>query len=338
MPQFTREHGVNCTTCHTFIPKLNSTGRNFLRSGFRFDINSQTTLQKVLNQNKDKIYIPIAVLLKANYSTYNKGKDSKKKRKVKLKAKLITSGTLTKNISYFANFKKKNYFQYNLKTQVLRAGFLNPFTPINSIDKMQSNLGVNANNKDCVEIFKLPIANSNIKNYQGAEYSVAFNDVIALASIGKTQGVPKHCQTKQDEDSAKNIQQLISLKYDGIFTIGGLYSSINNTDLTRYSNIIYLEKEFDSLMVNLTYLYKNNTKTDNYTGYEGLVAYTINDYSNIKLFGSYDTTPDKLYNVSLSVGYTRQFFNRLWLDISQSHRENQNFKDNISKAGIMIYY
>ena len=35
MPNFTRQYGVGCSTCHSTIPRLNRTGYEFRRSGWR---------------------------------------------------------------------------------------------------------------------------------------------------------------------------------------------------------------------------------------------------------------------------------------------------------------
>ena len=165
-PQFAKENNLQCSACHTSVPKLSSLGRTFLNNNFTFDVNATTTLQKVLNQDRNETYIPAAMVLGVNYNSFSNS--------VKPKIKLFTAGRLTKNLAYFVatSKAKKLYLSYKYKKSFIKAGFLSPYTSLNSIDKLSSNLGLNCRDKDqCSNLSQTPLKQAYIKPYRGIELS-----------------------------------------------------------------------------------------------------------------------------------------------------------------------
>ncbi len=151
-PEFAREQSASCSVCHTNIPTLNDTGEIFLRNGFRFSSEDETTLNKTL---EGKV-IPLAVMLRESYSSLSED-DSQK-------IKLYSAGSITKNLSFFAVsqevfnsndnsnspsfFEEKSsraYLQLNLQndTHVIRAGLMNPYTMFGNLSKIYSDSGLN---------------------------------------------------------------------------------------------------------------------------------------------------------------------------------------------------
>jgi len=158
-PQFAREYGVACSTCHTMIPTLNETGKNFLRDGFRFSQEETPTLKKLIDpKDGEKRPIPLAVMLNANYDSQSED--------IQEKVKLYTGGTITNNLSFFgltkANFNGNNddksdfftqsssraYFQLNLKgnEHVFRTGLISPLTQFGNIEKATADSGLKGHN------------------------------------------------------------------------------------------------------------------------------------------------------------------------------------------------
>ncbi len=159
-PNFAREYGVSCTTCHTMIPTLNETGEGFLRNGFRFSSEDKPTLQKILHPDTNQSRpIPLALMLNANY---NSEQDD-----INTKVKLYGGGTLSKNLSFFGvtkdNFNDNNenqeiftqsssrlYTQLNFKgnQHLIRVGLISPLTSFGNIQKASADAGLKGYNEN----------------------------------------------------------------------------------------------------------------------------------------------------------------------------------------------
>jgi len=162
-PNFAREYGVSCSTCHTMIPTLNETGEGFLRNGFRFSSGDKPTLKKIIDPAKEESRpIPLAVMLNANYDS--------EREDVQSKVKLYGGGTLTENLSFFGMTKEtfndgksdqeiftqqssRLYAQLNLKgnQHLLRAGIISPLTQFGNIQKSTADAGLKGHNSNSGE-------------------------------------------------------------------------------------------------------------------------------------------------------------------------------------------
>jgi len=177
-PNFAREYSADCTTCHTMVPVLNETGESFLRNGFRFSSGERSTLQKLIDPQKDESRpIPLAVMLNANYDT--------DREDVQEKVKLYTGGTLNENLSFFGmtkenfdgNSDNQNFFersssrayaQLNLKEaqHVVRVGLISPLTQFGNIQKASADAGLKGHN-----------SNSDGNGGNGADQGAAYGRV-----------------------------------------------------------------------------------------------------------------------------------------------------------------
>ena len=230
-PNFAREYSVDCTTCHTMIPTLNLTGKNFLRNGFRFSKNDTPTLKKIISpQESDNRPIPLAVMLNSNYDNQDKEWHEK--------VKFYTGGTISKNISFFGLTKdtfnsnkddsqefftqssSRAYLQFNFAEDkhVSRIGIISPLTQFGNIIKISADSGLKGNNgiesqdnknDNGKENHSIQERNENIKgNKKGKE------DEKGNSSNEKVEG-NQHYKTPLQNASIENIK---GIEYSYLFS------------------------------------------------------------------------------------------------------------------------
>ena len=313
-PQFAREQQVNCSACHTNIPMLNKTGQSFLRNGFRFSSEDKTSLKKFLYLDKnDSRHIPIAIMLRENYSTNNYISSQK--------VKLYAGGSITKNLSFFALTKKsfntskgKNvpnffeektsraYFQLNSQENkhVLRVGLISPFTQFGNIQKAFSDSEIKGG-----KYYKTPKKKASFSNIKGAEYSYLLrNKWLFLFSYGKT---------------IMNREQFISgVKYstDTDLNIGIMFNKLKDNKQYDYSLLFPIEKIYNDFILNTVFVYKNSKNINSYYGMENSLVYTINDSSNIRAILNLDKDSKNNKSYSYALSYTKLFKSRWMLRIA----------------------
>jgi len=332
-PQFAREYNVQCSACHSAVPVLNETGRDFLRNGLRFSFDEKTTLQK-LTEDRNTTYIPAAILLGVKYNSIRSD--------VKVAVKPFIAGTLTKEDSLFLTVgKNKNiYYQKNLHQQnhVIRAGFLSVYTQLSSINKIFSGTGTSCNNDDCTNIFKTPLQKASIQSLKGVEYSYKRADSLLLLSLGRTQDNTnrKTCVDKYDLDYANRTQIAASLKHSfNGYNLGIVYGKLQNSELTDYSIVSFLDKDFERFSAHIAYIYKKDKDFD-YHGAEGMVSYKYDDTAFIKTTCSYDD--DNLYNNSSATIGFEKFFNHILFSSYIGYRYNQDIEDTTFQATLSLYF
>ena len=332
-PQFAKEYNVNCSACHSAVPVLNETGRGFLRDGFRFSVEEKTTLQKV-TEDSNTTYIPIAVMLSAQYNNIT---DS-----VKAGIKPFMAGTLTKSDSFFVSWgKSKNiYYQKNIEKEkhVIRTGFLSVYTQVSSINRISAGTGASCNDDSCDNIFKTPIQKSSIKGIKGADYSYKNGDTLALISIGRTQDNTntKKCVDSYDIDYADKTQLSLALKQSFYnYNLGVIYSTIQDSELTNYSLISFLEKDFTQISFHIAYIYRDDILFT-YQGFESMLSYRYDSELFFKSFYSYDE--DYSYdNQSFMLGFEKNYKNFI-LSLYAGARKNSDIDESLLKTAVKIYF
>jgi len=186
-PEFAREQNAQCSVCHSNIPMLNETGREFLRNGFRFSSDDPTSIHNMLKGKSDgSRHIPLALMLRQSYSSNN--------HKVSEKVKLYAGGTLTKNVSFFGVTQKvynhqsnsnapdyfeqkgsRAYFQVNMEgsKHVVRAGLLSPFTQFGNIEKSSADSGLKGggNSQDHSQQSQQGYNKNSYRNYRQGGYT-----------------------------------------------------------------------------------------------------------------------------------------------------------------------
>lgn len=105
VPAFARRHKMSCTTCHAPIPRLKAYGDEFAGNGFMIPDQDKTRDyisggDELLWLNKD---FPIAVRFDA-FAAYEQKKDAETDLETPWGVKLLSGGTLYKNIGYYFYF------------------------------------------------------------------------------------------------------------------------------------------------------------------------------------------------------------------------------------------
>jgi len=105
IPAFARKYKVSCTTCHTVFPRLKDYGDEFAGNGFiipeKDDKRSQITAgDDLLWLNKD---FPLAARMDL-FAAHDQSKDVKNDLQIPWGIKLLSGGTLYKNIGYYFYF------------------------------------------------------------------------------------------------------------------------------------------------------------------------------------------------------------------------------------------
>lgn len=104
-PAFARAHKVSCTTCHTVFPRLRDYGNEFAGNGF---IMKESEIQRNYVSAGDEMLwlnktFPIAARFDA-YAAYDQNKDVEYDLQSPWGIKLLSGGTLYKNIGYYFYF------------------------------------------------------------------------------------------------------------------------------------------------------------------------------------------------------------------------------------------
>ena len=332
-PQFTKEYHIQCNACHSAFPVLNETGRTFLRNGFRFSVDETTTWQK-LTQESNTTYIPATVILNASYNSLTE--------KFKGGIKPFIAGTFTSSDSLFFSLgnNKNIYYQKNINEEnhVIRAGFLSVYTQLSSVNKLASQMSVSCNEDNCENIFKTPIQKASLQSIKGVEYSYKKDNTLILASLGVTQDNTnnKVCVDAYDLDYASEPQIALGIKHTlKGYNVGIIYSKIKNADLTNYSLVSFLDKDFQPFAIHFAYIYKDDTN-QNYYGLESMLSYTYDDTLYFKIFGSYDD--DLLYsNASGSVGFEK-IYNHFIISSYLTQRKNNALHETMLQTSLKLYF
>lgn len=105
VPAFARRHNVSCTTCHAPFPKLSEYGEEFAGNGFIMKEEERerdyvTAGDDLLWLNKE---LPLAVRFDA-FGVFNEGAQVDSDLQTPWGVKLLSGGTLTRNVGYYFYF------------------------------------------------------------------------------------------------------------------------------------------------------------------------------------------------------------------------------------------
>lgn len=105
IPLFARKYKLSCTMCHTGFPLLNSFGQNFAGNGYQMP--EEDPKDHVEEIEKDKLLLhdsfPFAIRVDSFYRLRNDGQVTFD-QEAPFSAKILTSGILRKDISYYFYF------------------------------------------------------------------------------------------------------------------------------------------------------------------------------------------------------------------------------------------
>lgn len=105
IPAFARKYNMSCKTCHSPFPKLDAYGEEFAGNGFV--LKDQDAPRYFVETGDDKLSlirdIPIAIRIDGHL-TFNEDKSEQSDFKSPIALKLLSGGTIYKNISYYVYY------------------------------------------------------------------------------------------------------------------------------------------------------------------------------------------------------------------------------------------
>lgn len=109
IPAFARKYNMTCKTCHSPFPKLKPYGDEFASNGFA--LKDQDAPRYYIETGDPELSLirelPLALRLEG-YVTYNQAKTEQSDFTTPLLFKLLSGGTISKDISYFAYYILEN--------------------------------------------------------------------------------------------------------------------------------------------------------------------------------------------------------------------------------------
>ena len=109
IPAFARKYNMTCKTCHSPFPKLKPYGEDFAANGFA--LKDQDAPRYYVETGDPELTLirdlPLALRLEG-FVTYNQGNAEQSDFTTPLLFKLLTGGTITKDVSYFLYYILEN--------------------------------------------------------------------------------------------------------------------------------------------------------------------------------------------------------------------------------------
>jgi hypothetical protein len=109
IPAFARKYNMSCKTCHSPIPYLKDYGNEFAGNGFQ--LADKDAPRYYVETGDDKLSLirdfPLAVRLEG-YVTYNQGNTEQSDFTTPVGFKLLTGGTITKDVAYYVYYILEN--------------------------------------------------------------------------------------------------------------------------------------------------------------------------------------------------------------------------------------
>jgi len=279
IPAFARRHKVSCTTCHTVFPKLKDYGDEFAGNGFIMKESEKerdyvSAGDDLLWLNKD---FPLAARMEA-FATHDQGKDVENDLQTPWGIKLLSGGTLYKNIGYYFYFYMSergevagvedayihfdNVFETNLDIMV------GQFQTSDPLMKRELRLTY-----EDYEIYKTRIGMSrtNLAYDRGIilVYGIEQTGTDVIGMVVNGNGIPDGGENKKlDHDNYKNFGLRVSQNVADLFSIGGFYymGKEKHPDSLRTNEITYFGPDInfgtDFLDVTAQYMYRKDTNAD----------------------------------------------------------------------------
>lgn len=251
IPAFARKYKISCNTCHEVFPRLKDYGNEFAANGFI--IKEKENKRDYITAGDDLLWLnkdfPIAARFDL-FATNEQGKDVKNDFQIPWGLKLLSGGTLYKNIGY--------YFYFYMQEQGEISGIEDAYIHFDNV--FSSNLDILVGQFQVCDpmmkrelrltyedymIYKTNVGASNINlTYDRGimftyEIDQTSTDLVAMVVNGN--GKPEAVNDKLDQDDYKNIALRINQGIGGIMTIGGFYytGKENLADSNRTNRVIY---------------------------------------------------------------------------------------------------
>ncbi|MEJ2544321.1 MAG: hypothetical protein P8Y99_09660 [Calditrichaceae bacterium] len=251
IPAFARKYKISCNTCHTVFPRLKEYGDDFAGSGFiikekETKRNYVTAGDELLWLNKD---FPIAARIDL-YATHEQGQDVENDFKIPWGLKLLSGGTLYKNIGY--------YFYFYMQEHGEVAGIEDAYIHFDNI--FSTNLDVMVGQfQICDPLMKRELRLTYedymiYKTYIGASnMNLAYDRGLILAyGVDKTgtdlvgmvvngNGKPEAENGAMDQDNHKSVALRVNQGILDFMSIGGFYytGKEDSPDSNRTNEVVY---------------------------------------------------------------------------------------------------
>jgi len=146
-PVFAKQYNQKCSACHSMMPTLNTTGKNFLRNGFRFSKDDPTMLSSFLDANDTAgRLLPFSGLVGVNVDTKNRSTVEKVNMYFggsvtdTVSAYAITRSTFNAkaNHNLFGETNSRAFVQYNPKgnEHAVKVGYMHTLTQFQNTARM----------------------------------------------------------------------------------------------------------------------------------------------------------------------------------------------------------
>ncbi len=251
IPAFARKYKISCNTCHTVFPRLKEYGDDFAGSGFiikekETERNYVTAGDDLLWLNKD---FPVAARIDL-FAMHDQGKNVENDLQIPWGLKLLSGGTLYKNIGY--------YFYFYMQEHGEVAGIEDAYIHFDNV--FSTNLDIMVGQfQVCDPLMKRELRLTYedymiYKTYIGSSsMNLAYDRGLILAyGIEKTgtdlvgmvvngNGKPEAIDDKLDQDDHKSIALRINQGILDFMTIGGFYytGKEDSPDSNRTNEVIY---------------------------------------------------------------------------------------------------
>jgi hypothetical protein len=235
IPAFARRYKVSCTTCHAPFPHLKPYGDEFAGNGFIMIENEKerdyvTAGDNLLWLNKD---FPLAVRFDA-FAIYDQDKTVDKDLQTPFGVKLLSGGTLYKNIGYYFYFYmyeageiagiEDAYIHFNDVFKTPLDIMVGQFQVCDPLMKRELRLTY-----EDYEIFKVKVGDSrtNLTYDRGMMFTYGINktstDLFAMVVNGNGKKPASEEHLKFDDDKFKNFALRVSQGVGKYLSVGGFY-------------------------------------------------------------------------------------------------------------------
>jgi hypothetical protein len=235
IPAFARRYKISCTTCHAPFPKLKPYGDEFAGNGFIMVENEKerdyiTAGDDLLWLNKE---IPLAVRFDA-FAVYDQDKTVDKDLQMPFGLKLLSGGTLYKNIGYYFYFYmyeagqvagiEDAYIHFNDMFKIPLDILVGQFQVCDPLMKRELRLTY-----EDYQIFRVRAGDSrtNLTYDRGVMFTYGISqtntDLFAMVVNGNGKKPASEEYLKFDDDKFKNFAVRLKQGLGKYLSIGGFY-------------------------------------------------------------------------------------------------------------------
>lgn len=331
IPAFAREHKVSCTTCHSVFPRLKDYGDEFAGNGFI--MKEAVNNRNFVKSGDDRLLLnktfPLAVRMEA-FGSYDESKDVEYDLQSPWGIKLLSGGTLYKDIGY--------YFYFYMYERGEVAGIEDAYIHFDNV--FDSNLDIMVGQFQTSDplmkrelrltyedymIYKTRIGLSNIDLAYDRGVLFAYGleqtstDIVGMVTNGN--GKPEAEDRRLDTDNYKNLGLRVNQSLNDIISVGGYYylGSEKYSENNQINDVTYYGADFsvglENIELTAQYLNRNDSnpvfgnahKDVNTDGYIAELVYSP-DMNNSKyyitaLYNNIDSDLYKYQTATLSYTY-----------------------------------